>query len=232
MTTLLEKVSILISANMHALINQALQSNSLAVIDQYIRQAEDQLENLEDAAATVGGEAKSIRRRLNDLRSRANDLDQAIDALLVNGNEPAAVAAQSKLNSTHQLIETYQAQLERQDEEYHKLLDAKVRLEGRHAAMKQQREELSALLDLAKSKEIAHKAMQGLDDLLGSGDKDISRLAGGIQARLDRANAALEVRSASLDEQINAILERDILQAQLAERKKRLAQARSPGEVV
>jgi phage shock protein A len=64
MATLLEKVSTLITANMHALVDQALKSNSLAVIDQYIRQAEDQLENLEDAAATVGGEVKSIRRKI------------------------------------------------------------------------------------------------------------------------------------------------------------------------
>ena len=66
MATLLEKVSTLISANLHSLVDQALQSNSLAVIDQYIRQVEDNLEDLEDAAATIGGEVKSIRRKLVD----------------------------------------------------------------------------------------------------------------------------------------------------------------------
>jgi phage shock protein A len=51
MATLLEKVSTLISANLHSLVDQALQSNSLAVIDQYIRQVEDQLVELGDATA-------------------------------------------------------------------------------------------------------------------------------------------------------------------------------------
>ena len=51
MATLLEKVSTLISANLHSLVDQALKSNSLGVIDQYIRQVEEQLENLADAAA-------------------------------------------------------------------------------------------------------------------------------------------------------------------------------------
>ena len=58
MASLFEKVSVLISANMHAMVDQALRSNSLAVIDQYVRQVEQNLEDLEDAAATVGGEAK------------------------------------------------------------------------------------------------------------------------------------------------------------------------------
>ena len=60
LATLLEKVSTLISANMHSLVDQALKANSIAVIDQYIRQVEDQLENLNDAAATVGGRGETL----------------------------------------------------------------------------------------------------------------------------------------------------------------------------
>jgi phage shock protein A len=88
--------------------------------------------------------------------------------------------------------------------------------------MKQQREELSALLDLAKSKEVAVKAMRGLDDLMGSGDSDISRLAQGIYARLDKATTATEMRAATLDEQIDRVLDQSELDNQLAERRERL----------
>jgi len=222
MATLLEKVSTLISANLHALVDQALKSNSMAVVDQYIRQVEDHLEDLEDAAATVGGEAKSIKRKLADHEHKQAELDRAIDAFLVEGNEATATAAQSKLNSTRRLIETYNEQLTRLEAEYQKLLEAKVKLEARLATMKQQREELQALLELARSKEIAVKAMKGLDDLVGSGDSDISRIAQGIYARLDKATTATEMRAASLDEQIDQILDTSAIDAQLAERKKRL----------
>jgi phage shock protein A len=222
MATLLEKVSTLISANLHSLVDQALKSNSLAVVDQYIRQVEDQLENLADAAATVGGEIKSIKRKLDEHEDKAVELDKAIDAFLVEGNEPAAVGAQSRLNSTNQLIETYKTQAARMDEEYKKLLDAKVKLEARLATMKQQRIELQSLLELAKSKEIVVKSIKGLDDLMGSGDSDVSRIAQGIYQRLDKATAAVELRAASLDEQIDRVLDRDQVNAQLAERKARL----------
>ena len=222
MATLLDKVSTLISANLHALVDHALKSNSMAVIDQYIRQVEDNLEDLEDAAATVGGETKSIKRRLIDHEQKKNELDRAVDAFLTEGNEAAATAAQSKLNSTQRLVETYQEQLVRLETEFQQLLDAKVKLEARLATMKQQREELEALLELAKSKEVAVKAMKGLDDLMGSGDADIGRLAQGIYARLDKATTATEIRAASLDEQIDEVLDRSTLDAQLAERKKKL----------
>jgi phage shock protein A len=222
MATLLEKVSTLISANLHSLVDKALQSNSLAVIDQYIRQVEENLENLEDAAATIGGEVKSIQRKLVDLRHGAGELDRAIDAFLVEANETAAASAQSRLNSTNRLVETYQEQLARQQAEYQKLLDAKVKLEARHATMKQQREELQALLALAKSKEKVVQAVKSLDDLMGSGDSDVARLAQGIYQRLDKATTAVEIRAASLDEQIDNVLDRKTIDAQLAERRRRL----------
>ncbi len=222
MATLLEKVSTLISANLHALVDQALKTNSLAVIDQYIRQVENHLADLEDAAATVGGEVKSIKRKLNSLEQKEDELDRAINAFLMEGNEETAAAAQSKLNSTLRLIETYKDQAGRLQKEYQQLLDAKVKLEARLSTMKQEREELQALLELAQSKEVAVKAMKGLDDLMGTGDTDIGRMAQSIYTRLDKATTASEMRAASLDEQIDSVLDRSEIDGQLAERRRQL----------
>jgi phage shock protein A len=222
MATLLEKVSTLVSANLHALVDKALRSNNIAVIDQYIRQVEDSLEDLEDAAATVGGGVKSLKRKLVEMEQKVAEFDRAIDAFLVEGNESGAVAVQSRLNSSQRLVETYKEQIARQEAEFQQLLDAKVKLEARLSTMKQQREELRALLDLAKSKEISVKAMKGLDDLMGTGDADISRMAEGIYARLDKASTAVEMRAANLDEQIDNVLDRGAINSQLEERRKRL----------
>ena len=222
MASLLEKVSTLISANLHYMVDQALKTNSLAVIDQYIRQVENNLGELEEAAATVGGEVKSIRRRLIEHEQRHQEIDRAIDAFLTEGNESAAIAAQSQLNSVHRMVETYQEQVNRQETEFKKLLDAKVKLEARLSTMKQERQELEALLELAKSKETTVKAMKSLDDLMGSGDSDIKRIAESVYARLDKASTASEMRAASLDEQMDQVLESSALKAQLADRKKKL----------
>lgn len=222
MASLLDKVSTLISANLHYMVDQALKTNSLAVIDQYMRQVETNLADLEEAAATVGGEVKSLKRKVAEFDQRADELDRGIDAFLLEGNESAAVATQSRLNSTNRVLETYQEQVERQEVEFRSLLDAKVKLEARLDTMKQEREELQALLTLAKSKEQTVKAMKSLDDLMGSGDSDISGIAESIYARLDKASTASELRAANLDEQMDEVLERSALDAQLAARRKKL----------
>jgi len=222
MATLLEKVGTLISANLHALLDKALQSNSLAVIDQYIRQVEDSLEDLEDAAATVGGQVKTLKRKMEEFEAKAAELDRNIDIFLKQGKEDLAVAAQSKLNSTQRLAKQYREQFERQQTEYQKLLDAKLKLEAKLTTIKQERQELQALLDLAKAKEITGKAIESLDDLVGTGDTDVARMAESIRARLDKASARAEMRASRLEEQMDQVLETEQLKLQLEERKKRL----------
>jgi phage shock protein A len=222
MASLLDKVSTLISANLHYMIDQALQNNSPAVIDQYIRQVEANLADLEDAAAAVGGEVKGIQRRLTDQQQKMEEMDRAIDAFLVEGNESAAVAVQSRYNSAKRLVEAYQEQVTRQNDEFNNLLSAKVKLEARLATMKAEREELTALLELAKSKETTVRAIKSLKDLTGSGDADIARIANSIRTRLDKASTASEMQSASLDAQMDEVLEKSELDTQLAERKRKL----------
>ena len=78
------------------------------------------------------------------------------------------------------------------------------------------------MLELARSKELTAKTIKSLDDLMGSGDDDISRVAEGIRARLDKASARSEMLSGSLDSQMDEVLESSMLEAQLAERKSRL----------
>jgi phage shock protein A len=222
MASLLSKVQTLISANLHALVDSALKANSLAVFDQYVREVEDNLENLEDAVATVGGELKTLRRKKSGLDQQAAELDRNIDIFLREGKEDLALAAQSKLNSVSRLMQNYEDMIDRQEAEFQNLKDARLKLEAKLTTVKQEREELQALLDLARSKELTVKTIKSLDDLMGAGDDDISRVAEGIRARLDKASARSEMLSSSLDAQMDEVLEKSTLEAQLAERKARL----------
>lgn len=222
MASLLEKIQTLIQANLHAMVDSALKANSLAVFDQYVRDVEDNLENLEDAVATVGGELKTLRRKKSGLDERASELDRNIDIFLREGKEELALAAQSKLNSVNRLIQNYDEMLQRQEAEFQNLQDARLKLEAKLTTVKQEREELQVLLDLARSKELTAKTIKSLDDLMGVGDDDISRVAEGIRARLDVASARSEMLADSLDAQMDDVLEKSTLEAQLAERKARL----------
>ncbi|MCB9076236.1 MAG: PspA/IM30 family protein [Anaerolineaceae bacterium] len=225
-----QKIETLIKANLHAMVDEALDKNSVAVLDEYIRQAEDNLDDLEDALITVKGQVKTLRRKYETLKAEADAIDQDIDRLLELGKEELAVAAQSQYNTKVDLADEYRQQFLRQKEEADKLADARLKLETRLRTIKQEREHVLGLLELAKTKEIAAKSMKSLDSLDGVGDADIARVTDKIRSRIDRADAELEMRSGRLNNQMDEVLGRDRLNSQLAARKQRLGLEEEPKE--
>lgn len=220
--SILDKINTLISANLHAMVDSALQANSVKVMDEYVRQAERNLENLEDATVTVGGSVKTLKRKYDEISAEAEKLDRDIDTLLTSGKNDLAVAAQSKLNSKQQLAQEYYEQWQQQEGEYKKMLDAKLKLEARLTTIKQQREQLQELMKLAEAKAATTKTIKSLNDLAGTGDADIQRLTDSIRGRLDKEEAQLEMPSTRLQEQMDDVLEKGTIDSQLEERKKRL----------
>ena len=224
MASLLERVGTLISANLNYLVSKALKANSMAVIEEYIRRVEDNLEALEDAAATVGGEAKGMRRKHGEFSARAEDLDRDIDLLLAQGKTELARAAQSRYNTVVRLTETYREQADAQEQEFQKLLDARLKLEAKLAEVKQEKVELQAMLDLAKSKELTHKVVEGVGGVT-TAEVGMDEMRDEIRRRLDKATAQGEMDAKRLETQMAEVLEENSLNAQLAERKRRLGLA-------
>lgn len=221
MATLLQRVGTLISANLNYLVSKALKANSIAVVDEYIRKVEDNLEALEDAAATVGGEAKGLRRKYDEFQAKADELDGNIDFLLGQGKQDLARAAQSKYNTVARLAETYREHADAQEKEFAQLVEAKGKLETKLAEVKQERVELQAMLDLAKSKELTHKVVQGVAGTTTT-ESGIGEMRDEIRRRLDKATAQSEMDANRLENQMAEALEENTLDAQLAERKRRL----------
>lgn len=233
MASLLEKTQTLISANLHAMVDKALEANSMAVMRQYIRDAERNLGDLEDAAATVGGEVKSLERKYQQYKKEADQLDRNIDMLLMQGKTDLAGAAQNELNTKRRLEEQYHEQWVRQQKEYEALLSARLKLQAKLKTIRQEEKELEALLELAKSKETTVRAIKSLDDVMGVGDGDIARLGDSIRKRLDEASARGEMYASRLDNQMDDVLGKTEIELQLEERKRRLGlseSAQAPSE--
>ena len=221
MASLLDRVRTLISANLNYLVSKALKANSMAVVEEYIRNVEDNLEALEDAAATVGGEAKTLKRKYRQFKDQATELDKNIDLLLTKGKEDLAQAAQYRFNTIERLTESYGEQSKAQEVEYQKLLDAQLKLEAKLTEAKRERTELQAMLDLAKSKELTHRVVEGVGGITAS-EAGIDSIRDEIQRRLDKATAQGEIDAKRLENQMAEVLETDTLERQLTERKARL----------
>jgi len=226
MASLLRKLRTLISANLHELADRAIEKSDLAVYDEYIRRAEKELESFRRTIGPMIAQVKTTRRRREALANRAAELDAMVDQFLLEGKQTQAktqaMVTQKQLSTTLDLIKTYDASLRRQVAAAEQLQDVEVKLEGRLAIARQEREELGFLLQLAQAKELSTNAMRSLDSLMGQGDSDVARAAENIRKRLDHADAAWEVQTTRLDQQLDDAMHDLEVEAELAARMERL----------
>lgn len=222
MPTLFEKINTLISANLHSMVDRALESNSVAVMDEYIRQAERDMKELEESTAQVGGSVRTLKRKYDEFAQAAEKLDRDVDTLILKGKDTLAAAAQTELNSKQQLAQEYYEQWQQQEKQYQTMLDMRVKLEGRMTAIRQEREHLRSLIELTEAKKITNKTIKSLDQLASQSDKDISGLAESIRQRLDTEDARLEMATKNLAEQIDDAVRSGEIDRQLEERRRRL----------
>ena len=220
--SLFEKINTLINANLHGIVDRALEANSVQVMDEYIRQAERNLDALEDSAATVGGTVKTLKRKYEELAAAAEKLDRDIDTLVVKGKNDLAAAAQSELNTKQQLAQEYYEQWQGQEAQYQKMLEMRLKLESRLTTIKQEREHLRSLIELAEAKKVTTKTIKSLDALQHTGDEQINSMADRIRANLDREDARLDMATANVSDQIEEAVRGGEIDRQLEERRKRL----------
>ncbi|VAW35464.1 hypothetical protein MNBD_CHLOROFLEXI01-4156 [hydrothermal vent metagenome] len=222
MASLLRKLKTLFKARLHEAADKALQKSDLSVYDDYIRQAERELDDFKRTIAPMYAQVKTSGRRRKALANDAAKFDLAIDAFLRQGKQTEAMVTQKQFMSAMELIKTYDASLQKQVSALEKLDDVKIKLEGRLAIAKQERQELGFLLQLAKSKELSAKAMRSLDSLIDQGDSEVATAAENIRSRLDHADASWEIQASSLDNQLDDAMQSLEVEAALAERMNRL----------
>ncbi len=222
MPSILQKVQTLFSANMHGMIDRALETNSLKVMDEYIRQVERNLEALDDSAATVGGSVRTLKRKYEEFSNQSDKLDRDIDTLLLRGKNDLAAAAQAEMNTKQELAQEYYEQWQAQEEQYQSMLNMRLKLESRLTTVKQEREKMRSLMELAETKKVMTKTLKAMDKLDTSGDQEIDNLLDSIYSKIDEEDARAELASRKLSDQIEDTVGIGQVELQLEERRQRL----------
>ncbi len=222
MASLFDKINTLISANLHSIVDRALESNSLKVMDEYIRQAEKNLDALEDSAATVGGSVKTLKRKYEEFAAAAEKLDRDIDTLVLKGKDDLAAAAQAELNTKQQLSQEYYEQWQAQEQQYQNMLKMRLQLEAKMTTIRQEREHLRSLIELAEAKKVTTTTIKSLDGLAKTGDAEINSMADKIRTRLDQEDARMDIATERLSDQIDEAVRGGEIDRQLEERRRRL----------
>lgn len=191
-------------------------------MDEYIRQAEKNLEALEDSAATVGGSVRTLKRKYEEFAAASEKLDRDIDTLILRGKDDLAAAAQAELNTKQELAQEYYEQWQQQENQYQAMLKMRLQLEAKMTTIKQEREHLRALIELAEAKKVTTKTIKSLDGLADIGDEQITTMADKIRERLDREDARLDMATANISDQVDDAVRAGEIDRQLEERRARL----------
>ena len=217
--SLLQKIGILISATLHSIVDRALQSNSLGVFDEYIRQAEASMKLIEDALIDLKVTVKSLQVKYDRAADEAARLDLQVDQAIKAGKESLAKATMLRMNNQLEIAQTYKAQHEKQAHTYQTLIEVVQVLDSKVAVLKSQREQVATLLELIKSKQIAARSIKDIQKI---SDTRAQAIVEDVRARLDMADEGLEQATSRLSAQIDMEIGDAELEAQLEERRARL----------
>jgi|SRR5581483_592805 phage shock protein A len=217
--TLLGKIQILIAATLHSLLDRALESNSLAVFDEYIRDAEQSMETLKSALVDLSATIKTLRAKYDEASNEAAKLDLQVDAALQQNKNVLAKVAQSKLNHQLDIARTYQDQYEKQSATYNTLLEVVQVLQSKVDILHSQRDQVATLLQLINSKNVIAHSIKDVETIA---DDRTARIVENVRTQLDTADARLEVATSRLSDQLDQEIGDATLNAQLEARRQRL----------
>jgi phage shock protein A len=230
MASLMQKISTLIQGSLHELVDKAMREKSLAVIDVYIRDAGEGLDELNDAIGTLQANLMGFTRERDSLKVRAAELDDATNRFLMKGDNTKAQATSAELMHVKELMAMQEQTIAQAEKDLVEQRRGKDILQTKITAMRYEREKLAALLEMAKAKEANLHARQKAADVLGNGDIDMDNLSKSIYARLDKADARLKESENTLEQSIDDAIDADKVDADLEERRKKLGLSTEPKE--
>lgn len=193
---ILSRFGDIISANINALLDKAEDPEKM--IDQYLRNAMDDLAEVKQETAAIIAEEKRCKRLLDDAQADYDKYDGLARNALTAGNEGDAkvflakkLELQSSLENLRGTYEAAKANADKMRQMHNKLKNDIQLLQNRRASIK-------ATMGVAKTQEIINKATDSMNSAGGS-IAAFGRMEEKAQAMLDRANAAAELDAPAPD---------------------------------
>ncbi len=227
--SILGKVGLLLTANVHDLLDRALNANKPAVFDEQINQLQGSLEKITVCLGESIGREKTLTREMEELKEQLATIDSELDRLLereeketdqVRRASMSALATnrQANYNSVQQIQELKEDQLTEVQAQTAQLQDAKVKLSARIDMLRAQKTRLLALISERKAAEAQGKALSTADLLSRFSPESLIREE---MEAVERARGIVAARQSTVEQQLDDLLGNDQLQQQLDERRAR-----------
>lgn len=228
-TSILDRVGLLLSANINDLLDRALNANKPAVFDEQINLLQGSLEKITVALGESIGREHTLEREIGELKQRLSTMDSEIDRLLeIEGKEQdqvrrasittLAATRQANYNTTKEVLDLKEDQYRESTEQIGQLRDARIKLDARIETLRSQKGRLLALISERKAAEAQGRALSDADIRSRFSPDELIR---DEEEAVERARGIVTARGISVEQQLDDVLGNDALKDQLEERRAR-----------
>lgn len=148
MPSILQKVHVLLQADMNGLIDQVAKTNSIKVVDEYVSQLEKNLDALIDSSETVSGSVRNLKRKYEEFSAQAkNEKRRDIDVMILRGKDDSWAVSATDLNNKVELAQEYYEQRQAQEEQLQDLQAVQEHLKQRLSYIQEVRDTIQPMID-------------------------------------------------------------------------------------
>ncbi len=222
MTSLLKRIRDLISANLHAMIDQAEDPEKM--VNEYLRQLQDQLYEARTTVAAAMADEDKLHRMWTSNQALADEWQAKAEAALKAGKEDLAKQALLRRRAFQQIADSYKEQYEAQDRQVEELQEALGKLEARIAEARTRREIIIAKKHQAETQEAIVRTVRTLGDST-TAFEGLAAMEERVDERLARARAMAQLQGGVAEAQLADVEAEAAVDEELAELKKKLGLA-------
>jgi phage shock protein A len=221
MTSILGRISDLISANVNAMLDNAEDPEKMA--NEYLRQLTNELYEVRTSVAAAMADETKLEQRRISAYAETTQWETKAEAALRAQDEELAKAAMSRKVQTQKLAHQYEEQERAQEEQVNAMQEALVQLETRIAEVKAKKELIIAKKNRARTQEALQRTAQSMGRITAM-DK-LDQLEERVDDQLNRAEAMAKLVLGSLAARFEDLEADTEVDAELAELKRRMGMA-------
>lgn len=212
------RMSDILKANINELIDKA--EDPAKLMDQMIREMQESLREAKIEVAKAIADEKRLEQQVKQNQVQAQNWESKAMLALKKGEENLATEALKQKKSYDQLVTSVQPQWEQQNQLSSKLKDSLRALESKIDEARRKKEILTARQKRAEAQKKVQEVMTGLNDR--SAFATFERMEKKVMEIEAQADAAVELESASLDDQFKALEAGSDVQDELAALKAKM----------
>ena len=195
----------IMAANFNALLEKVEDPEKM--IDQYLRNLEEDLEEVKEETASVMADEKSAKRKLDECTAEIAKMGEYARKAVVSGNdEEAKVFLRKKADLTEQQA-VLQGQYDLACSNSQKMRQMHDKLETDIASLKTRRETLKAKVKLAETQQKLNQLGSGIESA-GNNMAAFERMEENVNKMLDEADAMAQLNEAGASDDIESLTQK------------------------